>query len=233
MFRRKSLPLGVLVMLLVLALASLGIGYGLWFKILHIDGTVHTGTVNAEFVKAFTDDDDKVDDPLKDMNDLDDCRDVGGVDRDGDGLTSCDPAASGRDPKPRWDKDVARCDAGINEDDNQIGWVVKTNVYPGYFCTAWFDVDNTGSIPVKVVGATVNGEPITPSVPTPFDLDADGLADVAVHLTGLDICQQIEPEEIVQLDIDQEVLQDAPMGATLGYTVEIQLNQWNEAPDCE
>ena len=48
MFRRKSLPLGVLVMLLVLALASLGIGYGLWSKILHINGTVATGNVDVE-----------------------------------------------------------------------------------------------------------------------------------------------------------------------------------------
>jgi len=47
-FRRKSLPLGVLVMLLVLALASLGIGYGLWSKILFINGTVATGNVDAE-----------------------------------------------------------------------------------------------------------------------------------------------------------------------------------------
>jgi len=220
-------------MLLVLALVSVGVGYGLWYKILTIDGTVHTGTVNAVFVDAFTDDDDVVDNPLKDMNDLGDCLDIGGVDVDGDGFTSCDPAASGVDPKARWDKDVARCDAGIDPNDNQIGWVIKRNVYPGYFCTAWFDVDNTGSIPVKVVGATVNGIPITPSVPTPFDLDGDGLDDVAVHLTGLDICQQIEPEdEPVQIDIDQEVLQDALMGTTLRYTVQVQLNQWNEAPGC-
>lgn len=48
MFRRKSLPLGVLVMLLVLALATLGLGYGLWSKILYINGTVATGNVDAE-----------------------------------------------------------------------------------------------------------------------------------------------------------------------------------------
>jgi len=35
-------------MLLVLALASLGIGYGLWSKILFINGTVETGNVDVE-----------------------------------------------------------------------------------------------------------------------------------------------------------------------------------------
>ena len=228
MFRRKSLPLGVLVMLLVLALASLGVGYGLWSKILTINGTVKTGTVNAVFVKAFTDDDDVMDDPLKDSLDLDDCRDVGGVDRDGDGLTSCDPAESGVDPKRRYLKDVARCDAGIDPDDKQFGWIIKTNVYPSYYCTAWFEVHNNGTVPVKVAGATVGGVPIKPSVPTPFDLDGDGIPDVAIHLTGLDIGQQIDPCDTVQIDIDQHVLQGAPMGATLSYKVEIDLHQWNE-----
>jgi len=38
----------VLVLLLVLALVSLGIGYGLWSKMLFINGTVATGNVDAE-----------------------------------------------------------------------------------------------------------------------------------------------------------------------------------------
>lgn len=48
MFRRKSLPLGVLVMILVLGLVTLGLGYGLWSKILYINGTVATGNVDVE-----------------------------------------------------------------------------------------------------------------------------------------------------------------------------------------
>jgi len=35
-------------MLLVLALATLGVGYGLWSKTLYINGTVKTGSVDAE-----------------------------------------------------------------------------------------------------------------------------------------------------------------------------------------
>jgi len=217
----------MLFMLVVVALAAMGVGYALWYKVLTIDGTVNTGTVHAKFIDAFTDDDDVMNNPDKDAADLDDCEDIGGVDMDGDTLTSCDPMASGANA-PRWDKDVARCDAGITDDEN-VAWVTKTNVYPSYYCTAWFEIENDGTVPVRIASATVNGVAVTPSVPTPFDLDGDGLDDVEIHLTGLDEeCQQIDPDEIVQMDIDQHILQDAPQGATLSYTVEVQLNQWNE-----
>lgn len=222
-----ALPVGALVMVLVVALASLGVAYGLWSKVLTIQGTVATGRVHAMFVSAFTDDDDTVNDPAKDSGDLDNCQDLGKVDRNGNGLTSCDPAASGRDPKPRHDKDVARCDAAI-VGDREVATVTKTNVYPGYFCTAWFDVVNDGSIPVQIVSTTVNGVPVIPSRPTAFDLDGDGNRDVTIHVTGIRLCQQIDPDEIVQMDIDQRVLQDAPQGGTLRYIVQVQLNQWNE-----
>lgn len=243
--KKGFLPTGVLFMLLVVALAAIGVGYALWSKVLYIEGTVETGSVDAVFTDAFTDDDDYVDNPDKDSQDVDGCEDLAGMDdysepinqlKDGpdNGMTSCDPAASGVDPKLHFDKDVARCDAMVDPDDDQVAIVKKSNVYPGYFCTAWFDVENTGTIPVKIVSATVNGEPVIPSEPTPFDLDGDGLDDVKIHLTGIDICQQIEPgpENAVQMDIDQEILQDAPEGSTLSYEVAVQLNQWNEAPGC-
>jgi hypothetical protein len=45
---RRFLPIGVLGLLLVVALASLGVGYGLWSQTLFIRGEVTTGTVSAE-----------------------------------------------------------------------------------------------------------------------------------------------------------------------------------------
>jgi hypothetical protein len=227
--------MGVLVMIMILALASLGVGYGLWSKILFIEGTVNTGNVHALFQEAFTDDDDKIDNPAKDSMDTDACIDYGDVDQytiEDDnptpGFSSCDPAASGRDPKPHHDKDVGACIAAITDDPN-VATVTKWNVYPGYFCTAWFDVVNDGSIPVKVESVTIDGKPVSPSVPTPFDLNGDDEADVKIHVSDIKICQQIDPGEIVQMDIDQEVLQPAPQGTSLSYKVQVQLNQWNEA----
>ncbi|MDH3308213.1 MAG: hypothetical protein OEO77_11930 [Acidimicrobiia bacterium] len=48
-------PATVLTMLVLLALGSVGLAYGLWFKTLAIEGTVETGNVDAEwsFVGCF------------------------------------------------------------------------------------------------------------------------------------------------------------------------------------
>jgi hypothetical protein len=54
MLRRKALPVGTLFIVLVIALALLGVGYGLWSKTLYISGTVGTGTVDAVFAAAST-----------------------------------------------------------------------------------------------------------------------------------------------------------------------------------
>jgi hypothetical protein len=232
--KRNYRQMGVLVVGLVILLATLGLGFALWSKKITVTSTVGTGTVHAEIVKAFTDDDDVVDDGVDgvDQNDLDDCPDLGGVDKDGDGNTSCDPAASGPDPKPRYDKDVARCDVTIGED-KQTAAITKTNVYPSYYCTVWFDIHNNGTIPLKIAAVKVNGVPVIPSIPTPFDLTgpagtADGLPDVTIHVTDITLCQQIDPGETIRMDIDQHVEQDAPLGTSFSYTLEVQFNQWNE-----
>lgn len=49
MFKKERLPVGALFMVLVLALAFVGVGYGLWSEVLYIDGTVETGDVDVEF----------------------------------------------------------------------------------------------------------------------------------------------------------------------------------------
>jgi len=122
---------------------------------------------------------------------------------------------------------VGRCEAAILGT-GDVAQVTKKNVYPGYFCTAWLDVRNIGSIPVRIASARINGRPVMPSVPTPFDLNGDGQPDVAIHLTGFQVCQQIDPNQRILMDIDQQILQPSPQNATLSYTVEVQLNQWNE-----
>jgi hypothetical protein len=53
-------------MLLVLALATLGLGYAHWEKLLDIKGTVGTGTVNADFDSAKTND--PIIEPGKDLD---------------------------------------------------------------------------------------------------------------------------------------------------------------------
>src|SRR3990170_4419463 len=230
-----------LFMLAVVALGLLGLGYALWFKVITISSGVNTGRVHASIERAFTDDDDKVDSPL-DSQDTEGCVDLGAVDVDGDGKTSCDPAATGPDPKRHYDKDVARCDASVDTANNNLGHIKKTNVYPSYHCTAWFEIHNDGTIPVKIASAvatwacpdgTAGSAKLVPSTPILVDLDCDGVADASIHLTGVKICPQIDPSQRVLMDIDQHIEQGAPQGATLSYSVAVQFNQWNEpGPDC-
>jgi len=54
MTRRRAFALAAVV--LVVALASLGMAHGVWAKTLTIDGTVNTGKFNADFIAASTDD---------------------------------------------------------------------------------------------------------------------------------------------------------------------------------
>jgi hypothetical protein len=79
MFKRKSLPMGAMVMLLILALATIGVGYGLWSEILTIKGIVKTGEVDVvlsldEIDQGPTMDDNGIDEDLEvDGNDVAEC----------------------------------------------------------------------------------------------------------------------------------------------------------------
>jgi hypothetical protein len=100
----------VLFMALIVALAMVGVGSALWFKVLNIDGVVQTGDVDA--VLSF------------------------------DGVRENDHG-----------KDVGICDAGLNVDRDRLSVVIE-NGYPSYECFVFFNVENTGSIPIHVYHPT-------------------------------------------------------------------------------
>lgn len=271
MNRKKNPPaeIGALFMVLVLALASLGVAYGLWSKTLTIDASVNTGDVNAEFTEAFTDDDNLSNDPLLDSLDVGHCP-LPSVDDDGDGevdedpfddldndddgqvdedppgkLTSCDPAEGGPDPKMRHDKDVGEClaknaDEDLEQVGNQNAEVEIIDGYPSYFCTAWFRVHNNGSIPVKVRRIDIADpegnlivEGVEPSVIYSLDLtgpdgEPDGLPDLDLHLTDIELKQQIDPSQVVLMDLEMHLKQGAPANSTFSFELLLQLAQWNE-----
>jgi len=126
MSARKPIPVGTLFMGLVVALAAVGVGYGLWSKTLFIQGSVSAGDLNAVFVDAFTDDDGVVDNVVKDQQDV-----------------GPDPSAPGPNPS-RIADNLASCTAMLaNEEqdlDAEVG--IQTAVlnitegYPSYWCTA-------------------------------------------------------------------------------------------------
>lgn len=67
----RTTKITVLVLLLLFALASIAIGYGLWSKTLTIEGTVNTGDVDAEWIEwpiSFCNDEGTNIDPFKDKH---------------------------------------------------------------------------------------------------------------------------------------------------------------------
>ena len=171
--RGSGLRASAVFMGLIAALSTWGLAYGLWAKTLTVEGGFAAGRVNAEFVKAFTDDDGKVDDIDLDSNDIVDCarEEPQEDEQDDENLelqhegedqedwerdrAGCDPADRGPDPKPRHDRDRAQCIARTTDRDpeqpgDQNGEVKIINGFPSYFCTAFFLIHNNGSVPVKL-----------------------------------------------------------------------------------
>lgn len=231
MSARKSVPVGTILMVLVVALATVGVAYGLWTKTLFIQGSVTAGNVNSDFADAFTDDDEVIDDPTLD---------------DGD----AGPDPSSRGPlATRSAEDIAMCTARVGTvledmDEEQEG--IQTAVlnidqgYPSYWCTAWFDVNNIGSIPVNIHSVRVpvpEGEPIEVARCevglTQLDLDGDAVADIEVCVSGLPAEGEarIDPGVPFRLDLATHILQvQANQGKSFQFLIELFLHQWNEEP---
>jgi len=219
--------IGLLALALVLALGSLGVAYAMWDKYIYIDATVNTGEVNAEFVNAFTDDDGVVDDASKDAGD-----DGGGTLYEHWGTTSSDdPSEAGPNPA-RYDKDVGKCYV-VTDPDPQILHFYVENGYPCYWNTLWFEIKNTGTVPVNIEGLTV-----TPT--GDIDRDNNGVDDITIAISELTDGLQIDPYDWADetqwgnVEIHVEQTPNDTAGAwggeneTYEFTVEIWLVQWNE-----
>jgi hypothetical protein len=241
----RTIGTGGLVMMLVLALAAVGIGIALWSKVLTINGIVQTGSVNAEFVEVFTDDDNEVNDPKLDAGDTGDCPIHAGPIPP---PTSCDPKETGAEGPDdvadhRYDKDVAQCDATAIEDDqepqpgSQTAAVAIRNGYPSYHCTAWFLIHNNGTIPIHLHSVSIAGVAATLCQlgSTSYDLNGDTQPDIEICLSGLQPCTaevcpepQIHPSENLALDLDMHILQTADQDAVYTFQASICFHQWNE-----
>ena len=117
---RLSASVTAVLLFLVLSLAAVGAGYGLWTKTLAVQGTVQTGDFNAKFTAASTND------PP--------------VNAAGDPVVSPDPCTPDLNPTgcTAPAKDVGSCTATIIR---RPHWaeprevkVVVSNAYPGYEC---------------------------------------------------------------------------------------------------
>jgi hypothetical protein len=123
---RKSLPIGTLVMILILALAAIGVGYGLWAERLQIFGRVVTGEVDV-FLSG----------PA--MSEWVDIR------------GEPNPEPPEKDPYTVCEGRAYQVSQDDPYDDGpDTIEILVSGAYPSYHCEAFFDVYNIGSVPVKV-----------------------------------------------------------------------------------
>ena len=171
MFSKKALPVGTMFLVLVIALAVLGVGYALWSETLTISGTVQTGEVDVEFS----------------THPVEECIDINGVLTCPEPLEKADAANCtveflGGETDPNGDN-------GAN-----LLQVTVTGMYPSYHCKVGFDVTSTGNVPVHVWLPEATGD-IPAWVATNFEDcyldgvqlhqgDSTGLCTMDIHFTN-------------------------------------------------
>jgi predicted ribosomally synthesized peptide with SipW-like signal peptide len=126
--KKKALPVGTMFLILVIALAAVGVGYALWSETLTITGSVQTGEVDVEFSNQG----------------VEECIDINGV------LTCPEPdeKANAANCTVEWlgsEGYATELDNGAN-----LLQVTVSGMYPSYHCRVGFDVTSTGNVPVHV-----------------------------------------------------------------------------------
>jgi hypothetical protein len=120
---RKGLSIGTIVVILVVALAAIGVGYGLWSETLKIEGTVYTGEVDVGFSGPY----------VTEWVDI-------------DGIPSWEP----EDKDAAAECYAWLYDADLSSDGYEGIGVQVVGAYPSYHCGVTFDVSNIGSVPVLI-----------------------------------------------------------------------------------
>jgi len=199
--------LSVIFAVLMLALSIAGFAYAHWEKIITINGTVNTGVLCW---KTTT---------VQCLDDYVGCKDY-----------HCNDGFAGY---YYWqgDKDVGMTTIQIIDD--QTVELNLTNVYPSYFTSATLYIVNCGTIPLifeKVIIASQyeTVEIVEDDQIVSIDLNGDGLDDIEIYW-GNHIGKQIHPgEPLGEVSFWIHVLQNAPPGSNLSFTVKFVAINWNE-----
>jgi hypothetical protein len=200
-------------MLLVFALLLAGFAYAHWSENLYINGTIDTSELDWELVQGY----------------------LIHLDQGKDWNASWYPTAGFE----KLDKDVGSTTVNqVDSDgDGDLDTIVVTldNVYPWYGEHIAFRVHNNGEIPLiiwKVIFKDASGTVLyemykSENYAIPLDLNGDGKSDIAIWW-GNNFKAQLHPCDSRDISFDITVLQDAPQGQTLEFTIEYVAIQWNE-----
>ena len=210
--------MGLICLALVLALGASGVGYATWSETLAIAGTTGTGEVDWYITSFFIQDTfDPADHPgVFDWN-------------SGDGF---DPVPYRVDKNVGWGSGFLVDGPDDDGDMSQLD-VTLHNVYPSYFNKITVYVQNNGSIPLMIESVTIRGGIEIhrfADVPSYAALDLDGDEKDDIEICWRDnFGEQLHPDgAIVALSFWFHALEDAPQGATLSFTIEVEAVQWNE-----
>jgi hypothetical protein len=200
----KLRKVGLLILALVIALGTLGVGYAKWSDTVAINGSVRSGNLCMQWFRG---------------NNL-------------DPLTppTLDPKY---DPdsfmQQYWDKNVAYTTVSLSSD-KKIVDVTVTDAYPGYFNDLEMEYINCGSIPFKVQNFSIIPDPDYPFTidPTPDWTNNDPDGEIWIDWSTTGIGYQVHPGQRGTSSFNFIITQAATQGATYKFTIAIEGVQWNE-----
>jgi hypothetical protein len=204
--------IGLLCLALVLVLGSLGFAYAKWSDTVTISKTITTDDVSVIWGT---------------YSDFDPCG-SGSLDYnlDLDKLYPVDPELT--PPIVTWvrvDKDVGCIEVtGVGTDSVTI---TVTCAYPLYYGDIEVDLQNTGSVPVKIqsITGTTNGWNIASDAWFEDPADCDG--PIWVDLVD-GVGTQIDPGDKTAASVEFVVQQCAEQGQTYTFTITWSVVNWNE-----
>jgi len=206
MMNRKIITLP---MLLVFALVATGFAYAHWTKTLRIIGNVNTTELDWEFQQP-----------------------TGYLDHEGtkDWTADCDWNFWQGNKDIGGPTELKLIDTDGDGDYDRLN-VTLVNAYPGYAEEISFYVHNNGEMPLIFKKVVVDGNEIVPPIPpnpdTVFiDVTGDGKYDLKIRF-GDNLGLQFEPCTSKEISVSILVLQDAPQGQTLTFTIQLVAENWS------
>ena len=193
-------PLAALILILLLALGSLGVGFGLWSNALTIVGQVHTGEVDAAWTSAG-------------------CFEFN---------SWPNPPRVEADYGELLGKDVGDWDVEIDPQDDQILHFIIVNGYPSYAvdCQVHFAVE--GTIPVIVRGTAVfPGSELTNCTLSGSNQKTLACDQLTVIFTD-NLGTQLHPGDEAASSLTVHVEQPAAENELYTFDVGVCMAQWNE-----
>jgi len=220
---KKSITIVIIIAALVLLSAS---AIAMWSQTLKVNVYVSTSEVDVEFVNGTV------------------------TYKDACGLVAGYGDNKGNDWNATWypsvgskqlDKDVGCTNVSLidsdGDGDSDTMNVTLYNVYPWYYTHIAFKIHNNGGIPVKIWRVILSngthnftyyelneqelnqGEEI--------DVTGDGKPDLTIWW-GDNFGEQLHVNQSANISFDITVLQEAPQGSSLTFTLYLEVVQWNE-----